>query len=127
MSDHDIQTADREGPINRLVALRRKELSDEFLTDYDETNDDGEKIDTVGDGETNLSRLLGPAPSVTRDIEMLRLEAEMLAEGRDLGNPHIPATTDIRDRALAVIEDAGHRPAWLAGTEAEGDLEAGEI
>ncbi|QIO22598.1 hypothetical protein [Haloarcula sp. JP-L23] len=43
---------------------------------------------------------------------MLRLEAEMVAEGRELGNPNIPVNEVVLEAAVGQIRADGHEPAW---------------
>jgi len=50
--------------------------------------------------------------SMTGRVDLLVLEAEMIADGRELGNPHIPADTDTLVEAQKRITENGHTPAW---------------
>jgi len=50
--------------------------------------------------------------SMTGEVSLLVLEAEMLAEGRELGNPHIPIDVDTLVAAQKQIAENGHSPAW---------------
>ncbi|WP_135302658.1 hypothetical protein [Haloarcula amylovorans] len=106
--------------IRRLAAERRKCLSDAFVTNYDKIVD-GDKIRELtsagrgGDSrtiESNVSKMYRSGPSTTGDVDMLRLEAEMVAEGRELSNPHIPLDEETLTEAVEKIERDGHTPAW---------------
>lgn len=106
--------------INKLKALRRKELDDDFITDYDKV-EKGDKIkeivvpgpaDTTKTIEINQSHLYRPAPSTTSDVEMLRIEAQMEADGKEIENPHIPSSQDVLETAVEKIESEGNTPAW---------------
>jgi hypothetical protein len=116
------ETTTFEGDINRLRARRRQVLpTDEFVTDYDGVDEAGHKyreLTIPGEGGTtqtiqsDLTAMYQAAPSMTGDVDLLVIEAELLADGTDLENPHLPATTDVRDRAHRRIEQNGHTPAW---------------
>jgi hypothetical protein len=119
MSNVDAVT--RDGEISRLIALRRKQQGDEFIDKHDKINDDGDKVQELvirGPANTektidcNLSKLFGPAPSTTSNLEILRLEAEMVADGHEPENPHIPVNSDTLNHATAQIESAALTPAW---------------
>lgn len=113
-----------EPEIKVLRAKARDALPDCVITDperYDTVNDDGEKIREIAMAgpqgttktiEDNVTVPYKPTVSTTGDVGLLVLEAEMQAEGRELGNPHIPATTEARDKALDRIKSAGLSPAW---------------
>ena len=53
-----------------------------------------------------------PGVSTTSDVALLRLEAELAADGSDLKNPHIPATEAVLEEATELIRSDGHKPAW---------------
>jgi hypothetical protein len=112
-----------EPRIKALVAKRRFNLEEDFIDEsrYDHIDERGHKISeqpVAGPGGTtltidsNLSVMYEPTPSTTSDVDMLRLEAEMLAEGRDLGNPHLPDSEETLQEAVEVIERDGNVPTW---------------
>lgn len=120
MSDIQVPTLTFEGEIARLRALSRKAQTDEFVTGYDKV-EDGEKIKEVtiagpaGTSKTvtrNLSNLYHSAPSTTGDVELLVIEAELLADGEGSDNPHIPLDDQTREAAIEQIEERGLTPAW---------------
>ena len=45
------------------------------------------------------------------DVELLVIEAELVAEGKDLENPARPDSPDVVDEVMARL-DEGQRPAW---------------
>jgi hypothetical protein len=121
----DDTTIDRSAETKRLLAQRRKVLPDHPDIDADKTTDDGDLIHEVlvrGPGNTaktidaNMSRLYRATPSTTSDIDLLVIEAELVADGADLDNPHVPVTDDLRETALARLDDEGLSPAWRVDT-----------
>jgi len=115
------EAADPEAEVNRLLALARRRCSDEWIDSYDETNEDGDKVAIVPDEgpagttierEVNLSAMYGTAPSRTADVEILRIEAELVADGREPDNPHIPTSGEVLETARGQIEADGNTPAW---------------
>jgi len=115
---------DRSGEIRRLLALRRRALHDEFVTDYDWI-EDGDKIREVVVGslegstqtqDVNFTHLMQSAPSTTGNVEMLVIEAELAAE-EPPGNPHIPINERVLAEARERIEAKGLTPAWEVATD----------
>jgi len=105
----------------RLLAQRRKALPDELDVQHDKVLSSGAKVREIGFRgpnnttrtiDVNVSKLYAPAPSTTGDIDMLRIEAELVDEGEDLDNPHVPINDDVRARAVDAIESEGLTPAW---------------
>lgn len=105
----------------RLLAQRRKALPDDLDVDHDKVLESGEKLREIGFRgpnnttrtiDVNVSKLYQAGPSTTGDIEMLRIEAELVADGKDLDNPHVPVNDDVRARAVDAIESEGLTPAW---------------
>ena len=45
------------------------------------------------------------------NVDLLVIEAELVAEGKDLENPARPATPDVVNEVMARL-DEGQRPAW---------------
>ena len=118
--------ANRHDPeIAELLAKRRRALNrDGFIDDHDGINDDGDKYQEMtvkagGDSTTtiqvNLTKMYQAAPSTTGDMEILRIEAELVADGKDLENPHVPADADLLERATNVLSNEGLTPAWEIG------------
>lgn len=113
----------RTGELSRIAAIRRQAIS-EWTPDpekVDTENEDGDKIreitvtgprGTSRTVEVNLTKLFQPGLSTTGDVEMLVREAELVADGVELGNPHIPFNETILERATARIEAEGLTPAW---------------
>jgi hypothetical protein len=114
---------DRDPAIKVLVAKRRDTLEEDFIDEsrYDRIDDRGHKIrelptaspagtDVTIDSDVTVTHR--PTPSTTSDVEMLRLEAEMLADGYDLDNPHLPDTEDTLEEAVAAIKSDGNTPTW---------------
>jgi len=90
-------------------------------TDKGEWNDDGELVyertvaNATGisdDVEVNLSKLLSPGQRRTANTEILRIEAELVAEGIDLGNPAKPADHRTAKTIIERLESEGLEPAW---------------
>lgn len=120
---NEVQTlSEIDAETNRLVALRRKANANYDLTAEHpgtERNDDGDLVQevpsadpTVGSGEINFSTMFGPAVSRTGNVDLLVMEAELAAEDRMNGNPHIPIDAETRATAREKIDAAGLSPAW---------------
>ena len=116
----NIHAQTRTGEVARLIAERRQEIDNAHITDYDKV-DDGEKIKeikmpgpngTTKTFESSQTALFQTCVSTTSDVEMLRLEAELLAEGKELDNPHIPMTEETLHEAAEAIKTDGHTPWW---------------
>lgn len=114
-----VDNADAE--IKRLHALARQRCTDEWIEGHDEVNEDGDKIAVVPDEgpagtkvdrEVNLSKMFQSAPSRTSRVDILTIEAELVADGHDPDNPHIPSSVDVLEEACDQISAAGHTPAW---------------
>ena len=111
--------------VAKLLAKRRQTLTrDGFIESHDDVNDKGEKVttktvaaggDTTKEIEISLTAMYQAAPSTTSDIEMLVMEAELVADGKTLDNPHVPATVEALEQARKQIEQNGHTPAWEVG------------
>jgi len=115
------ETADPDAEVNRLLALARQRCTDDWLDSHDEVNEDGDKVavvpdegpaGTTVDREVNLSAMYSPAPSRTSKVDILRIEAELVADGREPDNPHIPASGEVLETAREQIEADGNTPAW---------------
>lgn len=90
-------------------------------TEKGERNDDGElvytKVKKKRSGETteleiNLSKLLSPGERNTANEEILRIEAELVADGVELGNPATPTNHRVAKRVIENLESDGLQPAW---------------
>lgn len=118
----DIDATRLEPTIAKLRAQRRKELpTDEFVTEYDGIDERGHKYrehEIRGPGGTSqtiqsdVTAMYQAAPSTTGDVDLLVIEADLLADGVDLENPHVPATTDVLEQARSRIEQQDLEPAW---------------
>lgn len=94
-----------------------------------ERNDDGELIykkpvPLPGGGTTtrdvNMTTLYQPGERRTNSVEMLRIEAEFAAEGKEIDNPAKPASGEIAKEAVELLEDRDLVPAWrVCGSEGE--------
>jgi len=115
MSNHAIEL---EPEIKVLRAKQRDSLTEDWITKHDKIDDNGDKIEEVpfrgssNTFEVNLSGMFGPCASTTGDVDLIVLEAEMAAEGRDMTNPHIPISTEVLQQARDRLSDAGLTPAW---------------
>lgn len=108
--------------VAELLAKRRKALDRHgHITEFDGLDENGHKYreETVPAGtdstktiQVNLTKMYQASPSTTGDIEILELEAEMVAEGREMDNPHVPSSTKLMEQARSKIEQNGHAPAW---------------
>jgi len=120
-----IDARHHEPDIAKLIAQRRKALDrDGFITDYDGITDDGDKYEEMtvkgGGGSTvtikvNLTKMYQAAPSTTGDIQLLQTEAELIDDGVELENPHIPASVELLERAKNTLSKEGLTPAWEIG------------
>lgn len=122
----DTTTVDLDAEVKRLRAMRRKALpTDEFVDDFDGIDENGDKYKeklVLGDKpgvsstmQVNQTALNQPAPSTTNNMEIIMLDAEMLTEGYELDNPHIPASEEMLDRAHEKLTNEGLEPAWERG------------
>ena len=108
-----------------LFAKRRKAINDDHVEDHDKIVD-GQKIrEKVTRGVDGTSKtldidqtaLLTPGISTTSSLELITLEAELVAEGRAVDNYHIPANDGVLDRALEKLNGKGLTPAWEADVD----------
>ena len=73
------------------------------------TQTEPDVLDAV-DGDLDLTEI--PAGRRTSgDVDLLVIEAELVAEGKDLENPARPDSPDVVDEVMARL-DEGQRPAW---------------
>ena len=73
------------------------------------TQTEPDVLDPV-DGDLDLTEI--PAGRRTSgDVELLVIEAELVAEGKELENPARPDSPDVVDEVMARL-DQGQRPAW---------------
>ena len=76
------------------------------------TEDDAEPVDDrETDGLNGIT--LTPGPRRTDNVEMLVIEAEMVAEGHEPDNPAQPLGTATAEAFAERIEDTDLQPAWL--------------
>jgi len=61
----------------------------------------------------NGDLLRTPGRRTTSTVEHVVIEAELVAEGKDLDNPAVPGE-EIMSEALATLERKGLEPAWIA-------------
>jgi hypothetical protein len=116
------ETLDPE--IRRLLAQRRQELPRHVVPRDDDRVDkveDGNHIrvlesagpgDTTVEREMDLTAMYAPAPSTTNDVEILLIEAQIVADGGTLENPHVPATEDVLEEAERRFENEPYDPVW---------------
>ena len=118
-----LETTDRVSRIDALCRRRRANIDTEWLDEsrVDKIDECGHKIreqtvagpgDTTQTAEHDLTAMYRTGPSTTGQVWILRTEAELIADGVDLGNPHIPATEAILEEAVEKIRADGHEPAW---------------
>jgi hypothetical protein len=98
-------------------------------TDEAERNDDGELIyekpvPLPGGGTTtqdvNMTTLYQPGERRSNSVELLRIEAEFAAEGKEIDNPAKPSNADVAKEAIELMEDRDLTPAWrVCGSEGE--------
>lgn len=63
--------------------------------------------------EVNCTAIYSPGRRKTSDVEMLVMEAEMAADGKDLGNPAFPTSGEIAEQVHDRLDDE-IEPAWIA-------------
>lgn len=92
-----------------------------------EENEDGDLIYTeirIGpegrehEYELNCTKLYSPGRRKTGDLEILLIEAQLAAEGKDLGNPAFPINGEIADQLHERLPD-DMNPAWVECTPRE--------
>jgi len=107
-----------EPEIKVLRAKRRDRLKEDWISNHDKVDENGDKIEEVpyrksdNTFDVNLSSMFGPSVSLTGDVGLLVLEAEMVKEGKELENPHIPITKEVKEAAVSQLKDDGLNPAW---------------
>ncbi|MDS0258589.1 hypothetical protein NDI56_04080 [Haloarcula sp. S1CR25-12] len=108
-----LETEDRVSRIEALCRRRRANIDMDWLGDdrYTKVDERGHKI-REQTADHDLTAMYKPGVSTTGQLWILRTEAELLADGVDLDNPHIPASEDILEEAVDKIEADGHEPAW---------------
>jgi len=52
--------------------------------------------------------------STTQNLDIIRIEAEMQADGTNLKNPHMPAKQETLEDAIEMLENQDLEPAWLS-------------
>jgi len=113
-------TIDLEPEIAQLRDKMRATFSDAHITQYDDINENGDKIrirrtmsphGTEQTIEENLSKHYGTTPSTTGDVQLLIREAKIQANS-GLQNAHIPVSTDVMQQATEAIKDKDLTPAW---------------
>ena len=106
-----------------LIAKQRQRISDKHVTEFDKTDDDGHKIQKIKrpaveggmkEVDVDVTALFTPGISTTSNMEIIKIEAELADEGRDVENLHVPANDEILDRSLEMLEDHDLSPAWEA-------------
>lgn len=107
--------------IAALKARRRANTSDEWISSHDHVDEEGRKVRAItkpgpeGTEKTyhvDYSAMLATTPSTTTNTEIIRIEAEQAAEGREDMNPHLPANDEVLAEALTILEREGLLPAW---------------
>jgi len=64
---------------------------------------------------------IGPGRRKTRSVEMLVIEAELAAEGKEFANPATPISERVGEAFAERIEDTDLVPAWTRPWEVEDD------
>jgi len=77
-----------------------------------ETKQDVTERSSYLDG-LNEDLLRTPGRRTTSTVEHVVIEAELVAEGKDLDNPAVPGA-EIMSEALETLERKGLEPAWIA-------------
>jgi hypothetical protein len=104
-----------------LLARRRENLDrDGHIEEFDHIDNDGHKIglvirpDGTGSKEVgiDLTALGGAAPSTTANLDLLVIEARLLADGKPIKNPHVPSNDGVLRAALDHLRPEGLTPAW---------------
>lgn len=68
--------------------------------------------------EVNVTAIYSPGRRKSSDVDLLLLEAELAADGKDLGNPAFPTSEDVATQVHDRLpEDV--RPAWIECTPKE--------
>ena len=107
--------------VAELIARRRQNITDDHVVGYDEIDENGHKVKTVKKDRTeapkstytvDLTATTKTGPSTTSSLEILIIEAEQAADGRDRMNPHIPANDEVLEQAVERIEEEDLVPAW---------------
>ena len=71
--------------------------------------------DVIEPADRDLDILSIPAgPRTSSNVDLLVIEAELVAEGKELENPARPDSPDVVDEVMARL-DEGQRPAWAVG------------
>lgn len=82
--------------------------------DVEDDSDDGETDSKPAAPDTLSDDVLKtPGRRVTANLSHLVIEAELVAEGKDLDNPAVPDQTVIED-AIQQLERRDLEPAWIA-------------
>ena len=104
-----------------LIAKQRRQVSDNHITEFDKTDDDGHKIKKVKrpavegglkEVDVDVTALYSPGISTTSNMEIIRIEAELADEGGEVKNLHVPANDELLDQALEMLEGQDLTPAW---------------
>lgn len=111
-----------------LLARRRQNLprdahiAEDKVTHTDENGDKIHRVKIEKDSgevettDTNLTKLLGAAPSTSSNMELLEIEAKQAAEATDEErarmNPHIPSSDAVLRAILDHLRPMDLTPAW---------------
>ena len=77
------------------------------------TEDDAEPVDAGRETDGLNGITLRPGPRRTDNVEMLVIEAEMVAEGHEPDNPAQPLGTATAEAFAERIDGTDLEPAWL--------------
>ena len=83
------------------------------------TEDDAEPVDAGRETDGLSGITLTPGPRLTDNVEMLVIEAEMVAEGHEPDNPAQPLGTATAEAFAERIEGTELEPAWLRPWEGD--------
>jgi len=96
--------------MTRIETMRREADRNEagdLIFEREVTHKEGHTVTRT----TNLTALFTPGDRTSGDVSLLRIEAELAAEGAELDNPARPADADTAERLHERLGD-DVRPAW---------------
>jgi len=103
-------------PLRTTPTSRRSTPADDRLSPTEYTRPDHEEM-----RERCPLLRIGPGRRKTRSVEMLVIEAELAAEGKEFANPATPISERVGEAFAERIEDTDLVPAWTRPWEVEDD------